>query len=410
MSKIIAISLSPNTEKKDYVDALKLLFSPWDYTRRQYIEKLEEWFKKYFSASYAVSFDSGRSAEYVILKSLGIGRGDEVLIQAFTCVAVPNSVLWQGAKPIFVDIEKNSYNIDSENLIRKINKKTKAVIVQHTFGQAAKIEEVCQIAKKYKLVMIEDCAHALGATSNGKKIGTFGDVAFFSFGRDKVVSSVFGGMVITNNKELGEKIRKLQKTISSPSFFWVIQQLLHPVLFSIILPTYNFLNVGKAVLWLAQKLHLLSFPVSAIEKKGEKPTFYPKKMPNALAKLAIVQLERLEKFNNKRRAIARIYAKEFNIKIKNEDIYVRFPIEVDSPQLLLSIAKNREVLLGNWYSHVIDPKDIALLKIGYQVESCPVAEEKAKHIINLPTYPRMSKNDVEKVVEIVKDYVRSKDN
>lgn len=414
---MLAISLSPNTQKIDYLAALVELFSPWSYLQDQYVQKFEQWFKKYFNASFAISFDSGRSAQYTILNSLGIGKGDEVLVQTFTCVAVPNSVLWTGAKPVYVDIEKNSYNMDSKDMLSKISKKTKAVIVQHTFGQVAKIEEICKIAKEHKITVIEDCAHALGASvlpagrqGAGRKIGTFGEAAFFSFGRDKVVSSVFGGMVITKNSELGEKIRKFQKNLAFPSIFWVAQQLFHPVLFSIILPTYNLWNIGKGILWIAQKLHLLSFPVSAIEKKGEKPDFYPKKMPNALAKLALIQLERLENFNNKRRTIATIYAKEFNIIIKDEDIFIRFPIQVEEPRELMQFAKKRGVLLGDWYSHVVDPKGVALSKIGYRAGSCPVAEQKAKRIVNLPTYPRMSEQDAEKVIEIVKDYVRSKDS
>lgn len=404
---MIAISLSPNTQKQDYITALSQFLSPWSYIKGDYFNKLEWWFKKYFKASYAVSFDSGRSSQYAILKSLGIGKGDEVLVQAFTCVAVPNSVLWVGAKPVYVDIEKNSYNMDPKDMVRKINKKTKVVIVQHTFGQAAKIEEICQIAREHKITVIEDCAHALGVTVNGKKIGVFGDAAFFSFGRDKVISSVFGGMAVTNNKELGEKLRKFQGRLAFPSIFWVVQQLLHPLFFSIILPTYNFLNIGKTILWSAQKLHLLSLPVADIEKKGEKPTFYPQKMPNALAKLAIVQLERLERFNKRRREITAVYAKQFNIKVNVGDIYLRFAIEVDSPWQLLSMAKKREVLLGDWYSHVVDPKDVVLAKIGYRMGSCPLAEKAASRIINLPTYPRMTIEDAKRVIQIVNNYVKN---
>ncbi|MBI1919255.1 aminotransferase class I/II-fold pyridoxal phosphate-dependent enzyme [Candidatus Microgenomates bacterium] len=407
---MIAISLSPNTQKKDYMTALAQLFSPWSYIHGQYVKKVEQWFQKYFNARFAISFDSGRSAQYAILSALGIGKGDEVLVQAFTCVAVPNSVLWTGAKPIYVDIEKNSYNMSPEDLVKKINKNSKAIIIQHTFGQAAKIKEICQIAKKHKLVLIEDCAHGMGASVNSQKLGTFGEVAFFSFGRDKVVSSVFGGMVVTRDKRIGERVKEFQKNLAYPSVFWIVQQLLHPIFFSIILPTYNFFNLGKVILKVSQALHLLGKPVAEMEKKGQRPKFYPRKLPNSLARLALVQLGRLESFNKKRKVIAAVYAKELSIKIKDQDIHVRFPLLVNRRDELLKSAKSRGILLGDWYSHVVDPKGVDLTKIGYAFGSCPMAEQSATKIINLPTYPRMSVNDVRKVVRIVKDYASDKNS
>ncbi|MBI2622159.1 aminotransferase class I/II-fold pyridoxal phosphate-dependent enzyme, partial [Candidatus Microgenomates bacterium] len=364
----------------------------------------------YFNARFAISFDSGRSAQYTILSALGIGKGDEVLVQAFTCVAVPNSVLRTGAKPIYVDIAKNSYNMSPEDLVKKINKNSKAIIIQHTFGQAAKIKEICQIAKKHKLVLIEDCAHGMGASVNSQKLGTFGEVAFFSFGRDKVVSSVFGGMVVTRDKRIGERVKEFQKNLAYPSVFWIVQQLLHPIFFSIILPTYNFFNLGKVILKVSQALHLLGKPVAEMEKKGQRPKFYPRKLPNSLARLALVQLGRLESFNKKRKVIAAVYAKELSIKIKDQDIHVRFPLLVNRRDELLKSAKSRGILLGDWYSHVVDPKGVDLTKIGYAFGSCPMAEQSATKIINLPTYPRMSVNDVRKVVRIVKDYASDKNS
>ena len=120
-----------------------------------------------------------------------IGEGDEVLVQAFTCVAVPNSVLWAQATPVYADIDA-TLNIDPIDVEKKITNRTKAIIVQHTFGIPADMDALVALAKKHNILLIEDCAHSLGATYKGKKVGTFGDAAFFSFGRDKVVSSVFG--------------------------------------------------------------------------------------------------------------------------------------------------------------------------------------------------------------------------
>lgn len=410
MFKSIAISLSPNTEKKDYWAAFRLLFSPQSYLRGEYLKKLETWFRKYFDVNYAVSFDSGRSSEYAILKTLELKKGDEVLIQAFTCVAVPNSILWSGAIPVYVDVD-NTYNLDPADLEKKITARSRAIIVTHTFGIPAQINKIKEIARENKLILIEDCAHSLGAKVEEQKIGTFGDVAFFSFGRDKVTSGVFGGMATTNDIQLGQKLQKFQRRLLYPNIFWVMQQLLHPVLFSIILPTYNFFGLGKIILVLGQKLHLLSLPVADLEKSGGRPRSYPRKLPNALAKLAFLQLLRLEEFNKKRKLIAQLYLRELETLGINKleltgggAIFLRFPFEINSPEKLFNFAKRKGILLGNWYSNIIDPKGVNFKKIGYRPGSCPNAEEKAKRIINLPTYPQMSLRDAQKVVAVVRKF------
>jgi len=158
----IFIALSPNTQPEDVFLAFKLLFSPRKWQGGKEIKKLEESFKKYFQAKFAISFLSGRTSLWSILKSLGIGEGDEVLLQAYTCVVVPNPIVALGAKPVWVDINKETFNMDVGDFEKKISKNSKAVIVQHTFGQPAWVEKIVKIAKKYKLFVIEDCAQALG--------------------------------------------------------------------------------------------------------------------------------------------------------------------------------------------------------------------------------------------------------
>ena len=186
----IAISLSPNTQRDDLILALKSIVNINSYQRGPYQNKVSGWFKKYFQVKNVFLFNMGRSALFFLLKNINIGSGDEVIIQAFTCVAVTDPILWTGAKPVYIDVDK-SLNIDPVLLEKSISKKTKAIIVQHTFGISAQIILIKKIAQKYNIFLIEDCAHSLGATYNGKKIGTFGDAALFSFGRDKVISSVF---------------------------------------------------------------------------------------------------------------------------------------------------------------------------------------------------------------------------
>lgn len=412
--KPIAISLSPNTEKEDIMLAIKLIFSPWKFLRGEEINRLELWFRQYFAVSHAISFNSGRSALYIILKALGIDRGDEVILQAFTCVAVPNAVIALGAKPIYVDVD-NNFTIDVKDLERKITNRTKAIIAQHTFGIPSNLSAIAKLAKKKKIAIIEDCAHTIGGLYDNKKLGLFGKASFFSFGRDKAFSSVFGGMALTKDRKLGEKIRFLQRQQTTPSFFWVLQQLMHPIIFSIILPLYDVLSIGKIILVICQGLNLLSFPVSKEEKEGKIRFNSIKKFSNALAYLVLLQLKKIDKFNKTREDISRYYIEKLKggrviIPYKRVIPFLRFPILADNRDQIITSLRAKKIYLGKWYSEVIDPKGVDLKKVFYQRGSCPKAEFFAKKIINLPAYQNMTGSQVEKVmVELNKyfTYVKS---
>lgn len=408
MSRPIAISLSPNAQKQDVFVALKALPQRAQMQKGSSITKLEDWFSEYFSTTYNVSFYSGRACLYILLKAMGVANGDEVLLQTFTCVAVPNAIVWTGAKPVYVDINKE-LTIDVDDLEKKITKKTKVIVVQHTFGIPSEMEKIMAIAKKHKLFVIEDCAHGVGQEYKGKKLGTIGDAAFFSFGRDKAFSSVFGGMAITNNKKIGEHLKQFQKQADFPPLSWIKQQLLHPVLFSLVLPTYNNLQIGKILLVLFQKIRLLSFPVSQQEKAAERQELRTWRMPNALCALALLQLSRIETFNATRISFGREYMKQLeNIRVKiccdKPIAFLRFPILVENRDDFLAFCKRQGVYLGKWYSEVIDPKGTNLSAVFYEMGSCLQAEKTAQQIINLPTYPTLKEKDISRIVSLLKTY------
>lgn len=266
--KPISISLSPNTERDDISLALKLIFQFWKWKKGKAIEKLEKQFREYLGVKYAFSFNSGRSALMAILQSLDLESKSEVLLQAFTCNAAVNPILWSGLKPIYIDCDENNFNIDIKDLRRKITKNSKVLMIQHTFGRPVEMDEIIEICQENNLILIEDCAHSLGAEylplgqkfgAEGKpqvqkkidvgvkkKTGTLGKAGFFSFGRDKVISTVYGGIAVTNDEIVAKKLREFQKKIGRPSNFWTFQQLLHPVLMNyLLLPFYSFFSLGK---------------------------------------------------------------------------------------------------------------------------------------------------------------------
>lgn len=407
----IAIGLSPNTQNNDIWETLKVIFQPWNWKGDKAVRQVERWFEDYLKVKNAVSFNSGRSALYALLKAFNIGEGGEVIIQAFTCVAVPDPVIWVGAKPIFVDIDE-TLNINPMVIEKHITAKTRAIIVQHTFGLPAKIDMIKKIAQKHNLLLIEDCAHSLGATYKGKKIGTFGDAAFFSFGRDKIISSVFGGLAIISSKFKVQslKLREFQETLGYPNYFWIFQQLLHPIVSSVILPLYH-IYVGKILLFFLQKLGLLSKPVYPEEYCGQQPQIFPAKYPNALAFLLLTQLKKLDKYNSCRKKNSTYYYEKLSgynklkLPVKTDGaVYLRYNIFSADSKAILDFSKKKGILLGNWYKNTIDPKGVDFDKVAYKIGSCPKAEKAARLSINLPTYPRLARTDLNSIINMLKIY------
>ena len=412
--KAIFTSLSPNVEDDDIRLVLELIRMPATWKKGEGIEKLEEGFKKFLGIKHAFSFNSGRSALLAILTALGIGEGDEVLLQAFTCNAAVNPILLRKALPVFVDID-DKLNLSVESLKKKITPRTRAIIVQHTFGYPARLEHILKIAKENNLYLIEDCAHSLGARYKRRLCGTFGDASFFSLGRDKIISSVFGGMAITGNDKTGTEIKRFREGIGFPSDLWIFQQLLHPLLVNYIaIPVYGAdRRLGKVLLGAFHKLFILSKAVSRKEKKGEMPELFVRKMANALAVLAENQFRKLERFNRHRREMAEFYRQKlkdrFEMPFLEEEegafpIFMRFPIltNKNTDQILKKAAERKIYLNDAWRKSPIVPEDTDLEKMRYKLGSCPRAEELAKRIVNLPTHINISFEKAGRIVNFLK--------
>lgn len=412
VSSIISTSLSPNTEKDDIRLASRLLFRFDLWKKGGKITELEKEFNKYLSVKYSISFNSGRSALIAILEALDLKKGDEVLIQGFTCNSAVIPFLKKKVEPVFVDIDK-TLNLDPEDLRKKITSKSRIVMVQHTFGCPAKMREIMEIARKHNLFLIEDCAHSLGAKYEGRFCGTFGDVAFFSFGRDKIVSSVFGGMVAVNRDDLADRIIKFREGLNYPSGFWIFQQLLHPILINrLILPAYRFPSLGRILLGSLQKIKILSKAVHRKEKRGEIPSYFPKKLPNALASLALNQFKKLERFNSHRKEIANLYGelegREFVLPFLGKEegnVFMRYPLLVKNSDKVLKEARKVKILLNDgWRKSSIVPPDTNVKLMKYAHGSCKNAEKVADEILNLPTHINISVEDAERIIDFLKDY------
>ncbi|TEB11059.1 DegT/DnrJ/EryC1/StrS family aminotransferase [Pelotomaculum propionicicum] len=205
---------SIGTEELKYVtDCVK---SSWIGSMGTYIEEFENEFAKFCGTKYAVSTTSGTTALHLALASLGIGPGDEVILPTFTMAATLYAVIYTGAKPVLIDSEYSTLNIDTGLIESKINQRTKALLPVHIYGHPCDMDILAGIARKYRLYLVEDAAEAHGAEYKNKKAGSFGDIGCFSFYANKIITTGEGGMIVTNNEEIACKARILKNLGFSP--------------------------------------------------------------------------------------------------------------------------------------------------------------------------------------------------
>ena len=201
---------SPLFDDKEIELVNECMVSGWISSSGKFVNEFEESLAKYIGVKHAVSCSSGTSALHLILMAYGIGIGDEVIIPSLTFIATANAVTYSGAKPILIDSDIETWNIDESKIESAITKNTKAIIPVHLYGKPAKMDKIMEIADKYKIAVIEDAAEAHGAEVMNKKVGSIGVMGCFSFYGNKIITTGEGGMLVTNNKELYEKAQILR--------------------------------------------------------------------------------------------------------------------------------------------------------------------------------------------------------
>ncbi len=207
---------SPFSQYKKYKPeinkVIKKVLLSGNYILGQEVRNFEKEFSNYLNIRHAISCKSGTDALFIALKQLGIGRGDEVIIPSHSALATAASVIMSGAKPVYVDIERDYYTIDPEKILDACNKKTKAIIAVHIYGQSCDMKKLKKIANLKKIKLIEDCAQSSGSSYHNKKLGTIGDIGCFSFFPTKNLGALGdGGCLVTNNSDLAEKMRRFRQ-------------------------------------------------------------------------------------------------------------------------------------------------------------------------------------------------------
>lgn len=355
-------------------------------TTGPYVKKFEEAVAEYTGAKYAVACSNGTAALHATCFAAGIGTGDEVITSPLTFAASANCVLYMGGKPVFADIRKDTYNIDPEDIERKITSRTKAIIPVHFTGQSAELDSIHQIAKRYNLLVIEDAAHAIGTKYKGKMIGSISDMTEFSFHPVKTITTGEGGAVTTNSEELYKKL-KLFVT------------------------------------------HGITRDPSILMDKSQGAWYYEQqelgynyRITDLQCALGINQLKRIQGFKERRMKLVQSYNNAFNqmdgIIVQKEiadsdTVRHLYIIQLKLDMLKVGRKEICEALLAENVGvnvHYIPVYYHPYYRdLGYKRGLCPVAESIYEGIITLPLHPLMTDEDqgnIIKAVEKVLNYYR----
>jgi perosamine synthetase len=193
--------------KEELIYLKRCIKTGWISSEGPFVREFEESFSSFCGVKYGIACMNGTSAIHLGLLSLGVKKGDEVIIPTFTMIATAYAIVYSGARPVLVDAEPKTWNMDTSLVIRKINKKTKAILPVHIYGHPVDMEKIWQVKKENRLYILEDAAEAHGAEYKGIKTGALGDAAAFSFYANKIITTGEGGMVVTNNKRIAERAR-----------------------------------------------------------------------------------------------------------------------------------------------------------------------------------------------------------
>jgi len=367
-------------------------------------------------------FNRGRDSLYFFLSLLDLQKDDEIITQAFTCVAVVAPILWANAKPVYVDINTQSFNIDINLLRAKISDKTRAIILQHTFGNLVDVKRVREMVDKInmkreenrKIYIIEDCAHVFPSNLSDLKIGNDSDVYFFSFSQDKTITSTQGALMRILDKSLLKIAREKYIHIPKPNRKEALYNARYIKLWSIIKNYYFTKLIPFTNITLGRALIIIFRFLGLIKKQASTETLnfdlsMIKKMSQVQMLLLINQLSKLKYINKHRESIVDIYKKNLKKEFRfnsNHNLLLRYPLLLSNRQEVKERILKEKIIIGNWYSTPVHPLKTQLDRVGYKNGSCINAERTGEHVMNLPTSIETKESDAIKIAKIINDFAK----
>jgi len=354
-------------------------------------------------------FFKGRVALHAILQAAGIGEGDEVVLPGFTCVVVPAAVQYTGATPRFYDVDPVSLNGDPVKAADLISERTRAVIIQHNFGYPCDPSNLIELCKEKGIILIEDCAHAVGASWNNKPVGTLGDAAFCSLQWSKPATTGLGGIALINNDTLLESMKKVYASYATPGksntlmlrfLAWSYNTFYNPKLYWIARSAYQ--QVAK--LGIVQGSSTEEELVCGIMPDNYRSQYGSSRHSQSSAAVKVIGswIEHRNTIADRYRAALSstgcLMMPEFELGNPSP---LRFPVLVKNRELILSEAKAKKIELGDWFNAPLHPKESNASCFGYLNGECASAEFVASHMVNLPTHRHVSEKEADRIIDFI---------
>jgi len=340
------------------------------------IETFERMLAGYTGKKYCLVFNSGTSALHSILLAYNIGPDDEVIVPSFTFIATANAPLFVGAKPVFADIEEETFGLDPKDVERKITSKTRAILPIHYGGSPCKVRELREIADTYGLILIEDAAEALGARIDERKVGTFGHSAIFSFCQNKIITTGEGGAIVTSSKKVYEQLKLIRShgRLETADYFTSSEHM-------------DYVTIG-----------------------------YNFRLSDLSAALGIAQLKKIDKIIAMRRSNAEYMTKSLldvkqirppKVPDGHFHVYQMYVIRIkgrkNTRNKLIAYLKNYGITTKvNFYP--IHLTRFYQEKFGYQEGELPITEQISHQVITLPMYPTLLKEEIDYIVEQIRNF------
>lgn len=377
--------------------------------RSKILTKYEQGFASAVDQSHAFGFWKGRVALYAILKAFGLREGDEVIMPGYTCVMAVNPVVYVGAKPVFIDIEPFTFNIDPNRIEEKITPKTRLIIAQHTYGYPCDLDAIVDVSQRKGIPLVEDCCLSLGTRYRGQATGTFGLAAYFSFQWNKPYTSGLGGMAVTSDAELAQRIADLQELEAvqpSPGEVRMLRAQI-AVYRTTIYPRTTAL--AQTAFRALTRMGLVVGSSSNAEFAPDMAPDFFKGMSDLQARTGLRQLGKLERNLAHRRQMVEVYdhlLTENGWPVKMlpsyvEPVLVRYPVRVANKARALASAPRRLVELGSWFECPLHPQETDMSLYGYHTGMCPEADRACREVVNLPLHPRTSPATARRSVEFI---------
>jgi perosamine synthetase len=338
------------------------------------------------------TFFKGRVGLYVLLKAMGIGKGDEVSVPAYTCVVVPNAIKYLSAIPRYIDIELPNFSPDPTSLFKSVGSSTKAILCQNTYGLSVGVDEVAECCRVRGLWSIEDCTHGFGGSYKGQPNGSWCDAAFYSSQWNKPFSTGVGGYALVNDPGLAPKVAEMAAALPQPSIktqfmLWAlmkVRSLVNPSTYYAFVEAYRYLS----------RHNLVTGSSSGEELESrDMPRDYLLGMSGVQKRAAVRALAGLPSLNALRKANGALYTaylaqeglNHVAPKFHPDHLFLKYPLLVRDREAFLIRARKARVPLGDWFRSPLHPVEGDLSKWDFQAERYPNAVFAAAHVVNLPT-------------------------